>query len=77
MYAPRGRTDESSFDYTDDPQQLATRFGAARLKEALEDEWPILKFDYEESVPREAIQEAILLCALSARAGFLVRPNFF
>ncbi len=57
MYAPKGRTDEASADYTDDPRTLATRFRREQLEDALED--GVLKFDYEEYVPAEAIREAI------------------
>lgn len=63
-YVPKGRTDEASYDYTDDPRSLATSFGKERLQVALddaepEDKYVVLKFDYEEHVPRQAVEEAL------------------
>jgi DNA polymerase III epsilon subunit-like protein/superfamily I DNA/RNA helicase/predicted DNA-binding transcriptional regulator YafY len=37
VYVPKGRTNEVSIDFTDDPKQLATRFGVAELGKALSD----------------------------------------
>jgi len=58
-YVPQGRTDQASYDYTDDPRNLAASFTLEQLKEALQD--GMLKFDFEEHVPLEAIREAIRL----------------
>lgn len=58
-YIPQGRTDQASYDYTDNPQDLANKFTRPTLVDALED--GVLKFDYEEYVPKEAIQAAIRL----------------
>lgn len=64
-YKPKGRTDESSYDYTDDPRELSWRFSRERLQEALAeastDGVTQLKFDYEEWVPAEAVREALAL----------------
>ncbi len=65
-YSPRGRTDEASFDYTDHPVALAASFGRERLQRALDeaepdDKFVMLKFDYEEWVPVEAVREALAL----------------
>lgn len=65
-YQPRGRTDEASYDYTDSPAALAASFGRERLEEALTeledgDTHVMLKFDYEEWVPVEAVREALAL----------------
>jgi DNA polymerase III epsilon subunit-like protein/superfamily I DNA/RNA helicase len=37
VYVPKGRTNEVSIDFTDDPKQLATKFGVAELGKALSD----------------------------------------
>lgn len=72
-YQPRGRTDEASFDYTDVPADLLASFGRERLQEELAhaeaegSSWCTLKFDYEESVPIEAIREALALPRGGAR----------
>lgn len=64
-YQPRGRTDESSYDYTDDPAQLRMKFSTDKLREELryaeERGYSTvqLKFDYEEEVPIEAVREAL------------------
>lgn len=63
-YQPKGRTDESSYDYTDDPRQLAMKFSAAELREEIAfaeengSDSAMLKFDYEEYVPLQAVREA-------------------
>lgn len=72
-YQPVGRTDEESADYTDDPEELATRFDAQELVLALRQAvmpdldsgepatgFGMLEFDAgDESVPAEALYEAI------------------
>jgi hypothetical protein len=71
-YSPRGRTDESSTDYTDDPSVLSQKFTKEELARALaeavlpgEDGEQAsgagsLEFDAgEETVPAEALYEAI------------------
>jgi hypothetical protein len=60
-YVPKGRTDQSSHDYTDDPKELAAKFSRAQLEDALTDKGSsvMLKFDYEESVPRAAVEAAL------------------
>jgi len=63
-YQPQGRTDESSYDYDDDPQALALKFSQDQLESALAEAEPgdtsvVLKFDYEENVPIQAVQEAV------------------
>lgn len=66
-YVPKGRTDEQSADYTDDPRQLAQKFDRQELEMARDDattagkDHAMLKFDYEEWVPLEAVEEAIPL----------------
>lgn len=57
-YVPRGKTDEESYDYTDVPEQLAMKFDRGRLVEALNEDG-MLKFDYEEYVPKPAIRAAL------------------
>lgn len=63
-YQPKGRTDESSYDYTDNPRHLAMKFDRDRLLRAIReaeedgDESAMLKFDYEEYVPLQAVREA-------------------
>lgn len=63
-YKPQGRTDESSYDYTDHPANLADTFGASKLQQAIDDAGKgathaTLKFDYEENVPIKAVREAL------------------
>lgn len=71
-YTPKGRTDEDSADYTDDPSVLSQKFSREELARALaeavlpgEDGEPatgrgLLEFDAgSESVPAEAIYEAL------------------
>jgi peptidoglycan hydrolase-like protein with peptidoglycan-binding domain len=67
-YVPKGRTDESSYDYTDKPQSLAMSFTVEQLEDALQDKGDsvVLKFDYEEYVPRQAVEEAL---AIARKAG--------
>jgi hypothetical protein len=65
-YVPQGRTDESSYDYTDRPTDLASKFDKDQLQRALDEAEPgdksvMLKFDYEEYVPIEAVREALAL----------------
>jgi hypothetical protein len=64
-YVPKGRTDESSFDYTDVPADLAMKFDKEQLQQAVDEaeadgsDYGTLKFDYEEQVPLQAIKEAL------------------
>lgn len=61
-YQPKGRTDESSYDYTDDPRSLRMKFSDEDLREALDfahNGYAILKFDYEEDVPVAAVRAAL------------------
>lgn len=64
-YQPQGRTEQASYDYTDDPAQLRHKFDRAILAESLRDaeeygdKSVCLKFDFEEYVPIEAVREAL------------------
>ncbi|WJZ48510.1 hypothetical protein [Actinomycetia phage DSL-LC01] len=70
-YAPKGRTDEDSTDYTDDPAVLAQKFSREELARALADAVlpgddgtstgrGTLEFDAgDEAVPAEALYEAL------------------
>jgi hypothetical protein len=66
-YQPKGRTDEASFDYTDDPAGLLMRFDREVLDDELAfaeregNQWCVLKFDYEEHVPIEAVRAALAI----------------
>ena len=66
-YEPRGRTDEASYDYTDDPGELAAAFDRDYLRRALSRaeergrRWCVLKFDFEENVPVEAVRAALAI----------------
>jgi len=79
MYEPRGRTDETSEDYTDDPSELSTRFSQEELAKALREAvMPSesgdraeglgnLEFsDGDETVPAEALYEALQMSGVDA-----------
>ena len=72
QYSPRGRVDQDSVDYTDDPQILANSFTAENLQKALRQALVpssdgdvaiglgYLPFDGgDEAVPAEALYEAL------------------
>ena len=72
MYQPKGRTNEKSGDYTDDPEVLSTKFSQAELAKALADavlpsadgqratgKGQLPFDDGDESVPAEALFDAL------------------
>lgn len=65
-YKPKGKTDEDSYDYTDDPQGLLDAKGADKLQDDFQyaldhgHKYATIKFDYEESVPLEAVRDALV-----------------
>jgi hypothetical protein len=74
-YVPKGRTDEESEDYTDDPRSLVMKFDREELVEAAEEARAdgkaeaLLKFDYEEWVPLQAVEEAIRMASMAWTAA--------
>jgi len=63
-FIPQGRTDQASYDYTDEPGMLAWAFTKEQLQSALDEDdgdAVMLKFDYEEMVPRPAVEAALAI----------------